>query len=435
MRRGLAALLIALLLCGRARASGACAVVGGGVAALVSADGETLIEDEGIEALFTVRAGSLYAAGRTGDYALYDALGKPVSDLRFEMIDDMGDALVYRANGKCGAMDERGGVLIAPEWNQLVSNGAGGFLGTGTSELDEQPDEIFLLIPGEAPVSTGIYTANGLHPFRDGRMPCTAPGGRYGCLDEAGKIAIPFELDWIGQFRDGTAIAFDGAGYGLMDVDGVWRAEPAYTWMGRGDGIVAALAEERLDIYSPSGDLLCAVRTEATRAEVCGACVALTERDTARLYNARGRCIYETDADALFFPGSDGQVIVSEGAWGTPGQRLLNPNGTSPEALFQRLLPLGADRYAYMTMQGVEYYSNDLDSLQISWDYDSLRFGLADGSGNRLLPDVYREIRALGEDRLLLIDDQSVRFADMDGAPIRTWPIDPATTASPAAGG
>ena len=424
MRRIAAILALLTALSGVALASGCYVIDTDDVAALVDADGAILLD--GVDRAFTVREGSLYAAGSTGDYALYDATGMRLGDERFSMIDDAGDALIFFKDGLYGAMDDAGAVVLPAVWDQLVSNGAGGFLALSADMGDGA-----LYISSGGDVSPTGVAVSGLTPFHDGRMPYVAEDGRYGCLDAAGGVAVPARFSWIGEYVDGMALAAKDGKYGMIDLDGAWRVEAKYGWMGRGDGIVAALLPgEAVDVYDVQGSLLYTIRADATQAAAVGDCAAIWEADAARLYNSRGRGVYEASPRALFFPGAGGQVILSEGRWGAAGQRLIDPSGIAGEGRYQRLLPLCADRYAYMTMQGVEYYSADLDSLQISWDYGSVRWGLIDGAGVELLPAEYREIRALGDDRLLLVTEDAVIFADLNGGTIRAWPAAPTKTNS-----
>ena len=398
-----------------------------GVTALVNEAGESILEDESIDEIFTVRPDCLYAVGTRGDYALYDAAGNPRGAVRFAMIGDAGDALIFRQGDLYGVMSASGDVLLPAEWSQMVSNGEGGFLGLsdGTAyHIDNQMTA--------TPLEVSI--ADGLTAFHDGRMVFIDENGGYGCLDPAGKVAIAPDLDWIDAFRDGIAIAAVGGGYGVIDSSGTWIVDPQYRWMRRGESFVAGLdGEGNLRAFSNQGDLLFEVFAHTTQAAIVGDYVAIWDTGTARLYNAKGRCIYEAPADTLFFPGADGQVIASAGQWDAPSQWLVDPSGIAGEGRYQRVMPLQSGRYAFLTMQGVEYYSELLDSLQISWNYDSARWGLMDGNGVALLPAEYLEIRLLGTDRLLLRGESTVIFADTDGKPLRVWRLTPTRNNSEAA--
>lgn len=419
----MAALMLALVFSAQAFGeSDACVVQLDGAAFLLDADGKVLLASDDIESMFPVREGALYAAGRRGDYALYDASGKRLGELRFAMICDMGDALIYRQDGLYGAMDADGGVILTPQYSQLVSNGDGGFLATSGDADRRGLRKVLYVEPGSAARSTGVLASGELLPLRDGRMPYRGANGSYGCLDSRGRRVIPCKYDWIGAFDGGAAIAASNEQYGLMDVMGEWLLQPDYIWMRRGVNMVAAMTNDgRIDVVTPEGRRLYTIRTSALEASVVGNCVVVREENATSVYNIKGRCIYGTSRTIALVPGMDGQLIASEGPWGAEAEYLLNPDGTYVGPRRQHILPLCANRYAFCVMEGVEYYSDELHSLQTTWNYDGMRWGMMDGTGKMVLPPEYLEIRAVGENRLLLVRDEGAVFADVDGHPMWHW--------------
>jgi hypothetical protein len=120
-------------------------------------------------------------------------------------------------------------------------------------------------------------------------------------------------------------------------------------------------------------------------------------------------------------PGSRGQLIASNGAWGEKCQWLVNPDGSKASGMFQQLLPLCAERYAFLEMAGEAYDSVVLGRAQMAWNYGNCRYGLMDARGRILIRARYREVRALSSDRLLLIGDDRVQIADRNGVVMKTW--------------
>lgn len=390
------ALVLALGLCSGALASGLYAVNAGGVAALVDADGASVLEGD-FQTVFEVRPGALYAAGAPGAYELYDAAGSRLFG-PFEMIDDMGGALIFRRGGLYGAVDEAGAMLVEPEWTQLTWGG--GFLALQGNPLDEQPDEVLALAEGGAS-PTGIYTESGLAPFFEGRMVYRAADGRYGCLDGAGNAAIPAEWGCIGDFQDGAAIVSDGAMYGLIGADGGPLTPVGYVWLQRGADALFGLREDGvLEALSPDGSALCRIDAGGGAVSVAGDHAAVG----GTLYDLTGAAVFAGSGDALYFPGLDGQVILSDGPWGSACETLLDPDGRAASKKYQRILPLTAGRYAFMTFEA---------------DMSDVRCGLLDAAGRELSPAVYNEIIPLGQDRLALVSDGAVVFADIDGREIK----------------
>lgn len=412
------AFVMALLFMGLpALADGCCAVSTEAFSALVDPDGTIILGD--VETIFEVRPNALYAAGVYGEYRLYDANGNRLSDVTFSMIDDMGDTLVFRQGGLCGAMDDEGQVIVPAEWTQLVPNGEGAFLALSGDLLDDQPDEVFVLHPGEEALATSGETASGLRALSDGRMPCAGADGMWGCLDARGRQILPAKWKHVGDFTRGLALASDENGRGAIDADGNVVIPMRYAWMARQEDIAALDDSGQLDVYGPDAALRFTVEGPVLDAGIVGAYVYARTAEGTYLYSDKGECLYAAGPAARFYPGEGGQVILADGAWGEACWRLVNADGSIVEARFQRLVPLCAGRYAFMALPGVQYRGDEITGTQTSWDYDNLRWGLVDGEGQVLLPAEYSEIRAAG-DRLLLFREGNILLADRNGVPIAT---------------
>lgn len=424
MIRRMAAWLLALAALGfSARAEGAVCLSAPGFAALVDEAGEDLTNDGPFEAAFSVRDGALYAAGSRGEYRLYDASGRRVSEETFAMIRDAGDCLIFRTGGGFGAMDPGGAILLDPAWTQLVSNGAGGFLALDGDPLDDRPDEIVYVDAGGDALRTGVTTSVPLSDVTDDRMPFAAPDGRYGAVDGSGRVAIDPVWRWIGPFEGGLAAAEGEDGRGIIDAAGNVVIEPEHRWLDRGETMIAALSDAGIDVYAPDGSaLLFSVPGEGLQAALVGPYLSVSGGEWARLYGADGAPVCELPAGAAYYPGLDGQFIAVDGAWGEPCQRLMNPDGAAVSEAFQRILPLSGGRYAWLNLPGRAYYSADLGGIQKSWDYGAARWGLMDGEGNVLTEAVYPEIAAANGDRLLLRTEEEFMLSDLDGRAIRRWP-------------
>ena len=381
----------------------------GNVTALTDAGGREVLPAGQYEMIFPVREDELYAAGSEGHFDLFDAAGDFVAG-SFSMLADMNGALVYRRGGQYGAMDGSGAALIDPEWTQLTAASPERFLALNTSPLDEQPDLVYALVPGEAPRSTGIYVDGGLQPFADGRMIFRAPDGRYGCLDGEGRAVVPAGWSWIGQYEGGAAAVSDGAMVGLLDTDGGIRLPLRYTWLHRGEDLLIALGEDgEMELWTPDGTMPLGTVADAWEVAPAGPFAAVRRPDATTLYNASGEAVCTASPDALFFPGLDGQVILSDGPWGTACQMLLDPDGQPVSGPYMRILPLVSGRYAALTFNE---------------DYSDMQCALIDGQGNALLSEPAREILPAGEDRLVLVTEGEVILADLDGNAVKRWKED-----------
>ena len=421
MKRGWwPALLAALMLLGAAWAEGPLCVNADGFAALVDAAGETLIG--GVEDVFRVREGELYAAGSRGAYRLYDASGNALGEETFAMIDDAGDCLIFRQGGLYGAMDAGGRVVLEPQWTQLVSDGAGGFLALQTDPLDESADAILRVASDGEATPTGAKTSSGLSKLESGLIPVMASNGRFGAINSRGEWVIRPDWRYIGPFEKGRARATGAGGMGLIDTAGNPVVPARYNWLERGQSVVAALDGSGVDVFSESGEKkLYSVKGENLEAALAGDCLLVKDGESTRLYGKDGALLGTFDADFRCAAGLRGQLIATEGEWGERGTWLMDADGAAASGRFQSVLPLAGERYAFVETPGIEYYSADLDRLQTSWDYDASRVGVMDAKGEVIVPPQEKEIRALGEDRLLMIGDGELHMTDLNGHVLRTW--------------
>ena len=407
------ALSAAFMLCAAALAGGVHVVDLGTRCAVVDDAGADLLPG-GAEAALAL-GGGLFAAGDRGALTLYSEDGRALSGLRFEAAARLGDRLLFRQDGRFGAMDESGEVLVGPEWAQLVPDGAGGCLGTRGSPWDERPDEVYRIAPGAEAVGTGIFVADGLRPMSEGRMVYRTPEGLYGWLMAGGTVAAPAVWHGAQPFVDGCAVVHDGVGFGIADADGRLIVPARYDWMERGKGMIAALTPEgQLDVYASDGTgLRFSLAGPVAWAAVAGRYVYLSRDGSVLLYDADGRCLLTCGEGTTFAAGWDGQLIASDGAWGEACQWLLDPDGRAVSARYQQLIPLLEGRYACRAMAG---------DAASGWDYAGARWGMVDTSGRELLPAVDHRLQWAGGERVVRYTDDGVIFADADGHTLRSWP-------------
>jgi len=422
LRRTMVWLSMLCVLSGTARAAALLCVNAPGVVALTDNRGVEIIENGRFDSIFVVREDQLFAAGSRGAYGLYDAAGQPMGDVRFSMIDDTGDALLFRAGRLYGAMSATGEVLVPAEWTQLASDGAGGWLALNSDPLDEQPDEIIHIDGAGNEKQTGVYCLDGLSKVSGGRMPYMDGDGRYGALDASGAVAVEPSWQYMGAFSNGLAKVAGQEGMGMIDGSGRAVIAASSLWLERSAAMIAAWDGSGVEIYSPRGGQR-RVRLPGKAQEVAlvGDSLVVTYEGRTCLYDSNGRLIAQNSGNVDFTLGTRGQLIASNGAWGEKCQWLVNPDGSKASGLFQQLLPLCADRYAFLEMSGEAYDSEVLGRSQTAWNYANGRYGLMDGRGRILIAARYREIRALSADRLLLVGDDRVQIADRNGVVMKTW--------------
>lgn len=391
-------------------------------AALLSRDGGEIVAPGEYEDIFCVVEGERYALGRRIDgamrYGLCDASGRMLTECLYQMFSAAQGAILFRQDGRYGALDMDGNLILPAQYTQLAAVGGNAFFALTTDPNDDGADEIWLVRAGEDVVSTGVRTANGLHPLRDGRMAFRSPDTeKYGYLDADGKVAMEPELDYGEDFQDGLARASKDGKFGVIGTDGEWRVLPEYDFLERGDGIIVALRRgERCVIFDGSNGAE-RFRLDGAGLEVAvvGAHVAVTDGERLRVYRSDGEIVLETAANATIRAGVQNQLIVSDGDWGAKCVAAADESGALWERRDQHLLPLDEERYAFATMNVAAYYSDALAGIRYSCDYDSMRLGLLSAEGEEILPAEYLEISALAEDRYLTIAEDGLRVVDGEG--------------------
>lgn len=417
---GLIAVLL-VFLTGSAWAEGLLCVSVDNQAALLSDDGAEIVSPGMYDDVFCVIEGERYALGTLSEggmrYALCDASGNLLTESHYEMFLASEDVVLFRQDRLYGAMDVGGNVLVPPKYTQLARAGIDGYLAMETDPFDNEADEILFLSDSGEALATGIYSEKGLESFADGLMLFQAPDTElYGYLNADGAVAIEAKFVAAERFENGIARASQHGMLGVVGVDGEWRIEPEYDYLEIGDDVIVGLAgRERCVVYD--GECEERFRIEGVKLETAlvGQFIIVMEGDDTRVYSPEGRVVLETDRHSTLLPGLDGQIIYSDGQWGEACVSLVNADGTQSERRDQHLIPLNSGRYAFVKMNAAAYYSEALDEVRYSCDYDSMRFGMMDGSGREILPAEYLEIRALGSTRYLLVSAQMLQVADAEG--------------------
>lgn len=392
---------------------------------MIDETGAFLVEPGIYDEIIVIEPGMLYLAGEKGNYNILDGEGQAISNIRVAMARYVDDVIIFRWNGLYGAMDLSGKVLIGPVWHQLTTDGMGGYLALNDYAYDNVADEIIHIDASGEIVYTGNYTVGILEDVSSDRIPYMTTDGSYGFADGRGKIITQPVWLYAGEFDEGMGLVSDENGIGLVDADAHMILECRYRFIDRGDGMIIALnKDDVLEVYAADGKTQL-FNLEAGEKSVSrvGNCIVLADNESVMLYNCEGMPVYSGSAFATFATGLNGQIIVSDGKWGEACVWLMDQSGNALSGMYQRILPLAGNRYAFLTMSGATYFSDALGDFERSWNYESIRYGMMDDAGKPILPDEYLEIVALDEDRFVLKAEEGVYLSDKDGEIIQYWPL------------
>lgn len=420
IRNRILLLCAALCMASVALAEGPLCVSVDSVAALLAPDGGEIVAPGVYDDIFAVVDGQRYAVGSRSEdgirYALANASGEVLTDAAYAMFSEGDGAVIFAQEGFFGAMSLEGEVLLPAEYTQLAAAGEGRYLAMTTDPFDDDPDDIFLLADGEM-TFTGVCSAEGLTAFSDGRMPFQDPDSElFGYLAQDGSVAVEAQFETAGRFENGAARASADGKLGLIDTGGRWLIEPEYDYLEvGGSACVGLIGREAFVVFG--GDYAESFRVEGAglEAALVGECPVLLRDGRMYVYNMKGELILETEQSATLLPGLDGQLILSDGDWGSNSVSLVGRDGVRAERADQHLIPLDGGRYAFVRMNVASYYSEVLEEIRHSVDYDSLRYGMIDSAGNEILPAEYLEIRALGNRRYLTVAEDGLRVTNENG--------------------
>lgn len=423
MRHWMRTLLLAvcMLAMASAQAQGPVCISTEETAALLTADGRELAAPGRFDDVYCVIPGERYALGERTDggmrYALCDSQGRILTEPLYALFQAADGIILFKQNNLYGAMDADGNVLLPAAYTQLIPASDGQYLAMRTDPFDDDADEILLISAegGETPVD--VRTDEGLERLSSDRMPFqNSATEKFGYIDGNGKIVIEAKFDTAGGFENGLARASENGKLGLIGPDGQWKVEPQFDFLETGGkASVGLIGRETFVVLDENGDELFHVAGSGLEAALAGSSPILLTEERMLVYSLSGEVVLETQRQATVTPGADGMLILADGDWGESCVSLVSPEGERSERTDQYLMPLDSDRYAFIRMNAASYYSESLDEIRVSCDYDSLRCGMMNAAGEEILPAEYLEIRALGYGRYLTVAEDGLRMTDGDG--------------------
>ena len=393
---------------------------------LVFESGEAIDLSSAWSDIYCIREDTLYAVGlaRNGRmrYALCDVNGRLLYRSRFtRRFPQRRAACCFRStaftDGWTKAVKRRFPQIIRSSFRQ----GTARFMRFLTNPNDDQADQIYCVDVSGASVSSGVWTTIPLSEPSDGRMPfCEQGTALYGYLDSNGAIAIAPQFEYAGKFSGGLANAVQNGKHGLIDTSGEWVLQPEYSYIAEGESFYVALKDHSACIVFDADGRTELFRLDEANLEVAavGGAIVAVNAESLRIYDRTGTLRRTCAPNAAVVEGARGQLILSEGDWGSQTVRIIDESGAKIDRVDQHLIPLDDERYAFVSMNVALYNSDILGGTRYSVNYDSLRVGMIDRTGREIVPAEYEEIRAVGENRYLLISESALILCNEEGKTI-----------------
>lgn len=403
-------ILCALLLLGTAQAAVRVRLPEG--AAILNEDGTEIFNKNQYEDA-TVLYDDLYAVKINGKYALANADGALLTDAEYGIFRRAGENLSAKLEDHWVILNREGKPFDLYQYDEILPAGD---CYLALCDTDNDRTELCSID------CTGICRETGLYVNALGdEFVCGLAAVRmsdtnlYGYCDKTGSLVIPAVFDFAGDYAGNRAAVVQSGKYGAIDETGnmVVPAEFDFLQVSEEGLILAEKYGEGVFIYSSDGT----VRAHYADADsgwllpdgrtiICGEHVCV--------YDVEGNRLLTLPGDASVYAGINGQLIVSEGAW---GEFCVYIQGT--DARYQNIYPLGTACgeavYAYLTVRTGRYMNDMLGEIQYSFDTESARYGVIDGSGNILLDAVYRSVDYLCDDRLLVQTEDQWQMIDVSG--------------------
>lgn len=187
-----------------------------------------------------------------------DRSGKFAIKPQYKSANDFSEGLApVQIGDKWGFIDTKGEVVISPQFDYAwpFSEGLAMYQvvsapGSGLNKFG------FIDRKGNIVISPQPYDNPG-YKFRDGMLTvCT--GGKYSVLDKTGKVVVA-DMEYVGQFSEGLAVAKRDMKFGYIDKTGKWIIEPQYVVAGNfseGVAIVMPLADQKIGYIDRTGKIV-----------------------------------------------------------------------------------------------------------------------------------------------------------------------------------
>ena len=361
--------------------------------------------------------------------AMVDALGNQLTGFDYlNLVHDAQSGVVVFTlpDRRQGVMDENGNCLLEARYAAIVPNGEGGYLALAAPEaiaLDEETEYPIIYIDSQGRCfKTGYHTQiSGLGSFSHGFCAVTQVSeynGQTIYLDIEGTHCFDRSFTYGDSFYDNFAVVQEAedSGYSLIDKNGACATSTSYDFIVSGlyndSGVFIASCADSFAVYdSETGALLFEDTFEGTEyvnawMENQGLLRVNVGNETLLYRLPDGECLMRfgegIEINGMYLLSSKDipeRLVKSEGDWPQQESWLIDLEGNDVGPHFQTLSPAawqdGMGRYIFGTFKVVVTGSDGTPTI----DWNSMRYGVCDESGNILLEAHYSNVEALAMDR------------------------------------
>ena len=148
-------------------------------------------------------------------YGYIDKTGKLVIPYQFDVVFKFSEGLAgVKKNGKWGFIDKTGKLVIPYQFDEVIMS-----FDNGVTYVRQNDKAKYIDKTGKVLLEPIYYVEN---PIIRNNLICVndLEKDKYGYIDITGKVVIPFEFEYAGNFNDGMAKVFKNDKYGYIDTTG-----------------------------------------------------------------------------------------------------------------------------------------------------------------------------------------------------------------------
>lgn len=367
--------------------------------------------------------------------ALMDGTGRLLTGFDYDYLDYADGYVLFAlpdALRHVGAMDAAGNVVMPPEYAGLRPLAGGAWLALTLPE-DADPDDprcgVIYIDAGGNIRDLGLHTDYHYINVQGGDIAVLSDveeyGGKSVYIDSNGEVLFDRQYRYAEPFVGNYAVVEEDDRYGVIDIDGAVVLPLEYDFINTEAGKpIIAVRGAYYAAYDPE-DFTLLVEEDLAPAEsvsvtpITDKMLGVSTGDRTWIRTTDGALLMEVPQDKsvmMYCLTGDAidRLVQEDRDWPRGMSRLIDLNGNATSGDF-RLITVGCweDGRGRFINGDFRIYKGEDGEDTVDWT--SYRYGLIDGDGHTLLPQVYDDLRALSFDRYWAVQGDKSGMIDAEG--------------------
>jgi hypothetical protein len=315
----------------------------------------------------------IHPVTRGESWGFIDNAGKEVVLLTYEKVNAFSNGLAaFKKNGLWGYLNYEGKEVIPPQWQKVYHFSEGiAAVFKNDSQLTFGGKPEFINRKGEVMIAANYETDLMCYSFSEGRY-VVKVGGKSGCINTQGALAIPAKFYAINAFSNGLAWAVpeEKGLYGLIDLQGNWVLPPAYTNVNAFEQGTALVRKDGVPVMiNIKGEIMRKLDVDILSAGLL--------MGTPPFSDGRARMKQQ---ELIGFANEQGKVVIPAKYKDTSWRFSEGLIGVSEDKASWYFIDVNGNRPIPGTYEAVSYFSED-----VCWVKKNGKWGLIDRTGKELV--------------------------------------------------